>query len=154
VDDLVELRQGTVYDLARTEEQWDLVLFMGVLYHLRHPLLALDIVGRRVARLLVLQTLTMPGDQRLEAPPDLPLGKRMRLLEPGWPKLAFVENKLADDESNWWAPNAAGVEAMARSAGLEPVSHPAHEVWICRPRGEFLHRAELGAAAQALARGY
>jgi tRNA (mo5U34)-methyltransferase len=152
VDELVELRQGTVYDLARTEERWDLVLFMGVLYHLRHPLLALDIVGRRVARLLVLQTLTMPGDQRLEAPPDLPLGKRTRLLEPGWPKLAFVENKLADDESNWWAPNAAGVEAMARSAGLEPVSHPAHEVWICRPRGEFLHRAELEAAAQALAR--
>ncbi|MGI9110773.1 MAG: methyltransferase domain-containing protein, partial [Gaiellaceae bacterium] len=31
LDDLVELRRGTIYDLAETDEQWDLVLFMGVL---------------------------------------------------------------------------------------------------------------------------
>ena len=146
LSDLVELRQGTVYDLARTGEEWDLVLFMGVLYHLRHPLLALDVVGRRVRRLLVLQTLTMPGDQRVVPPADLPLDRRVRLLEAGWPKLAFIENKLAEDETNWWAPNAAAVEAMARSAGLEPVSQPAHEIWLCRPRPDFRHRAELEAA--------
>lgn len=151
VSDRVELRRGTVYDLARTDEQWDLVLFMGVLYHLRHPLLALDLIGRRVRRLLVLQTLTMPGDERAEQPADLPLEQRSRLLQPGWPKLAFVENQLAGDETNWWAPNAAGVEAMARSAGLEPISHPAHEIWICRPMPDFEHGAELEAAGRALA---
>ena len=150
LDRLVEFRQGSVYDLARSREQWDLVLFMGVLYHLRHPLLALDVVGRRVTRLLVLQTLTMPGDQRVVAPRDLPLDRRTRLLEAGWPKLAFVENSLAGDETNWWAPNAAGVEAMARSAGLEPVSQPAHEIWLCRPTGRAEHGAELEAAARAL----
>jgi tRNA (mo5U34)-methyltransferase len=152
LNDLVELRQGTVYDLAHTDEQWDLVLFMGVLYHLRHPLLALDIVGRRVRRLLVLQTLTMPGDQRTVAPVDLPLDRRARLAEPGWPKVAFIENKLAEDETNWWAPNAAAVEAMARSAGLDPISQPSHEIWLCRARGQFRHGPELDSAADALTR--
>jgi tRNA (mo5U34)-methyltransferase len=147
----VEFRKGTVYDLARTDECWDLVLFMGVLYHLRHPLLALDVVGRRFRRLLVLQTLTMPGDERAEQPDDLPLERRSRLREPGWPKAAFIEHCLAGDETNWWAPNAAGVEAMARSAGIDPFSHPAHEIWICRPSGEAPDEGELTAALRAVA---
>ena len=148
LDDRVEFRPETVYDLADADEQWDLVLFMGVLYHLRYPLLALDLVARRARRLLVLQTLTMPGDERVEPPVNLPLGKRERLLEPGWPKMAFVERKLADDETNWWAPSAAAVEAMARSAGLRPVAHPAHEIWICAPDGRFEHEDELRAATR------
>jgi len=146
VADRVVFRHGTVYDLARTHERWHLVLFMGVLYHLRYPLLALDLVARTVQRLLVLQTLTMPGDQRVEPPADLDIEERERMLEPGWPKVAFVERKLAGDKTNWWAPNAAAVEAMARSAGLEIVAHPGHEIWLCRPRGSFVHGAELRAA--------
>ncbi len=38
----IELRELSVYDVARLGERFDLVLFLGVLYHLRHPLLALD----------------------------------------------------------------------------------------------------------------
>jgi tRNA (mo5U34)-methyltransferase len=129
----VTFRQGTVYDLADTDEQWDLVLFMGVLYHLRHPLLALDAVAAATRRTLVLQTLTMPGDARVAAPPDLDIDDRRRLLDPGWPVMAFIEHRLAGDGTNWWAPNAACVEAMARSAGLRIDGHPAHELWICSP---------------------
>ena len=40
----IEFRQLSVYDVARLGERFDLVLFMGVLYHLRHPLLALDLI--------------------------------------------------------------------------------------------------------------
>ena len=145
----VELRQGTVYDLARTSERWDLVLFMGVLYHLRYPLLALDAVSGVVGRTLILQTLTAPGDERVDAPADLSIASRERLREPGWPTMAFLEGKLEDDETNWWAPNAAGVEAMARSAGFEIADHPAHEIWVCRPRAPRAHAAELAAAAGA-----
>jgi tRNA (mo5U34)-methyltransferase len=145
----VEFRQGTVYDLARTPERWDLVLFMGVLYHLRHPLLALDAVAGVVGRMLVLQTLTVPGEERVDAPPNLSIDARELLRERGWPMMAFLEHELADDETNWWAPNSAGVEAMARSAGLEVVDHPAHEIWICRPRTPFPHAEELAAASGA-----
>lgn len=55
--DRVEFKPMQVYDLAHTEETFDLVLFMGVFYHLRYPLLALDIVAQKVKRLLVFQTL-------------------------------------------------------------------------------------------------
>jgi tRNA (mo5U34)-methyltransferase len=131
----VELRRGTVYDLVGTEERWDLVLFMGVLYHLRHPLLALDAVAAATGRLLVLQTLTMPGDARAEPPRDLDIDERNRMLEHGWPVMAFIEHELAGDDTNWWAPNVACVEAMVRSSGLRVDAHPAHEIWLCSPGG-------------------
>src|SRR4051812_24857493 len=51
-----------VYELARSAERFDLVWFMGVFYHLRYPLLALDLLAQRTRRLMMFQTLTMPGD--------------------------------------------------------------------------------------------
>jgi len=129
----VEFRQGSVYDLVEIGGTFDVVLFMGVLYHLRYPLLALDIVAERVGGKLVLQTLTMPGSEPALVPENLPIGERERLLEPGWPRAAFVERRLAGDPTNWWAPDAACVEAMARSAGLRVSERPGHEIWICEP---------------------
>jgi tRNA (mo5U34)-methyltransferase len=129
----VRFRRRQVYDLARDERRYDLVLFMGVLYHLRHPLLALDLVAARTNTMLVLQTLTMPGDAAIEPPDDLSLGERERLLDPGWPAMAFIERRLADDWTNWWAPNLACLEAMARSGGLAVIARPDEETLICRP---------------------
>ena len=60
-NDRIEFRRGSVYELADLHERFDVVLFLGVLYHLRHPLLALDLVSERVGDRLILQTLTMPG---------------------------------------------------------------------------------------------
>jgi tRNA (mo5U34)-methyltransferase len=144
--DRVEFRRMQVYELARIDERFDLVLFMGVLYHLRYPLLALDLVAEKVERLLVLQTLTMPGDEVAAPPQDLPIEERGAMLEAGWPKLAFIERSLAGDPTNWWAPNEAAVEAMARSAGLEVVERPGHEIYLCRPAGGRGAGAEVDAA--------
>jgi tRNA (mo5U34)-methyltransferase len=141
----VELRRMSVYDLARSRERFDLVLFMGVLYHLRYPMLGLDVAAEKARRLLVLQTLTAPGLEVVSPPADLPLEERARLLEPGWPVVAFVERSLAGDPTNWWAPNHAAVEAMARAAGLEVVERPGHELYVCRPSGRP-DRSELEAA--------
>jgi tRNA (mo5U34)-methyltransferase len=151
LDDRVELRRQTVYDLARSDETFDVVLFMGVLYHLRHPLLALDAVAARTTRLVVLQTLTVETDRRRAAQrgfANLDWDERERLLEPGWPSMVFVENRLFGDPTNWWVPNHAAVEAMARSAGLEIVDRPAPELWLCRPADAAGRvRDELRAAA-------
>jgi len=46
----VEFRNLSVYDVGELGETFDLVIFMGVLYHLRHPLLALDLIYEHVAR--------------------------------------------------------------------------------------------------------
>ena len=134
LEDSIEFRRMEVYDLGAVGETFDLVFFMGVLYHLRHPLLALDVVAARTRGTLVLQTLTLPGDDVVEPPPDLPIGERERMLEPGWPVMAFVENSLAGDPTNWWVANAAAVEAMVRSAGMRVVSRPGHEMWVCTHR--------------------
>jgi tRNA (mo5U34)-methyltransferase len=146
----IEFRKLSVYDVGALGERFDIVIFMGVLYHLRHPLLALDIVAAKARRLLVVQTLTAPGDEEADPPDDLPIDRRRELLRPGWPKMAFVERRLAGDPTNWWAPTHACVEAMARSAGLEVVARPGHEIYVCRPHGlpEDV-AAELAAATGA-----
>jgi tRNA (mo5U34)-methyltransferase len=128
--DRTEFRQMQVYDLRTLDERFDLVWFMGVLYHLRYPLLALDLVAEKVDRLMMFQTLTMPGDDVELPPADLSIGEREAMQQPGWPKMAFIEHRLAGDPTNWWAPNHACVEAMLRSAGLEP-ERIAHETYRC-----------------------
>jgi len=129
----IEFRRMQLYDLAREPRQYDLVWFMGVLYHLRHPLLALDILRRRTRKLLMLQTLTMPGEDAVEPPSDFPIEDRARLLADGWPRMAFIEERMSGDPTNWWAPDHACVEAMLRSAGFRVRERVAHETYLCEP---------------------
>ncbi len=54
--------------------------------------------------------------------------------------MVFVENKYSNDETNWWIPNRAGMEAMLRSSGFTILEHPEEEVFVCRrgTRSEFV----------------
>ncbi|MCU7495053.1 MAG: TIGR04290 family methyltransferase [Ignavibacteria bacterium] len=131
----VKFRKMQIYDLAHSGTTYDMVVFMGVFYHLRYPLLALDIVAQKFKKLLLFQTLTMPGEEVMEMVDDLPIENREVMLNSGWPKMAFIENSLAGDATNWWAPNHAAVEAMLRSGGLEVVKRPDHEVYLCTHSG-------------------
>ncbi|MFC6997482.1 TIGR04290 family methyltransferase [Rufibacter roseus] len=133
LDDKVEFKQMQVYDVAHLEEKFDLIWYMGVLYHLRYPLLSLDILSQKVTRLMVFQTLTMPGEEVTKLPEDIDFHGREIMLENGYPKMAFIENKLAGDVTNWWAPNHACIEAMLRSCGLKVTQRPGHEVYLCEP---------------------
>lgn len=154
VRDKITLKKSHVYNLGIIEDSYDIVLFLGVFYHLRYPLLALDILAKKVEKYLVFQTLTMPGEKEFKAPPDLKLTDRKIMMHPGWPKMAFIERKLEGDPTNWWAPNGAAVEAMLRSAGLIVEKRPAHEIYICGvnedARIKQIQEAELSAAIQSL----
>lgn len=134
--DQVTFRQMQVYDLAHEEDAYDLVLFMGVFYHLRYPMLGLDIVTQKVKRLLVFQSLTMPGEEIYTETYGLQLEDRAVMQESGWPKLAFLEHDFADDYTNWWAPNRACVEALLRSSGMRLLTRPGHEIYLCEPDPE------------------
>jgi tRNA (mo5U34)-methyltransferase len=131
--DRVRFERMQVYDLVRHRQRFDLVLFMGVLYHLRYPMLGLDIVCQKVKQLMVFQTLTMPGKSVFENTYDADFDQRQLLARKGWPKMAFIEHRFAGDPTNWWAPNHAGVEAMLRSAGMKVAGRPGHELYLCEP---------------------
>jgi tRNA (mo5U34)-methyltransferase len=129
----IEFRRLSVYDIAALAERFDVVLFMGVLYHLRHPLLALDLLHQHATRdLLVFQSMLRGADEVEPLARDYPFTETDVFDAPGYPKLHFVEHKYTGDETNWWIPNRAAAEAMLRSAGFEVIAHPEREVFICR----------------------
>jgi tRNA (mo5U34)-methyltransferase len=129
--DRLEFIEGDVYQLINSDRKFDLVWFTGVFYHLRYPSLALDLVRRATTRYMMFQSMTMPGPAESHVPADLPLDAREAMLDDSWPKMAFIEKRVANDASNWWAPNAACVEAMLRSAGFQVIDRPEHEFYWC-----------------------
>lgn len=140
----VEFRKVSVYDLASLGEKFDLVLFMGVFYHLRHPLLALDIIHEHVARdLLVFQSMQRGSEAVEPLADDYQFWQTQIFEREGYPKMFFVEKKYSGDPTNWWIPNRACVEGILRSSGFEILSHPEAEVFICR-------RVELRDGSQAV----
>jgi tRNA (mo5U34)-methyltransferase len=129
----VEFHQLTVYEAPQLHERFDVVLFLGVLYHLRHPLLALDVIHEHLADDLLLCQSMLRGSADV-APPqaDYPFADTEIFDRPDFPRMHFVEKKYAGDPTNWWIPNRACLEAMLRSAGFAILLHPVPEVFLCR----------------------
>ena len=128
-----EFRNLSVYEVGALGERFDLVIFMGVLYHLRHPLLALDLIHEHVAGdLLLFQSMQRGATEAMTPAHDYPFTETAVFDDPAWPKLHFIEHRYSSDPSNWWAPNAAAAEAMLRSAGFAVLEHPEQEVYLCR----------------------
>jgi tRNA (mo5U34)-methyltransferase len=100
---------------------FDVVLFLGVLYHLRHPLLALERVASVTRRLLIVETVVdFVGVRR--------------------PAMAFYPNReLNDDPTNWWAPNPPAMQALLQSVGFDAVRT------IGTPAGALFRAARAGA---------
>ena len=79
---------------------FDLVLFLGVLYHMRHPLLALERLASVTRGQLILQT-------------------QVDLVAVTRPAMAFYEGaEFNNDPTNWCGPNPAAVVAMLRTVGF------------------------------------
>ena len=128
----IEFRQMDVYDVSSLRERFDLVLFMGVLYHLRHPLLALDLLYEHaVGELLVFQSLLRGSPAIAAVKKNYPFSDESAFKKDGYPSMYFVEHCYAGDPTNWWIPNRACVEAMLRSSGFRILERPEDEVYIC-----------------------
>ena len=139
--DAIEFRNLSVYDVAALGEKFDVVIFMGVLYHLRHPLLALDLIHEHVAGdMLIFQSLQRGSSNVASLEADYPFEETDIFHESGYPKLHFVEREYAHDWTNWWVPNRACAEAMLRSAGFAIETRAEDEVYICR-RSEMPYAA-------------
>src|SRR5262245_18105189 len=117
------VRDCTVDVLALDAGQlgtFDFVLFLGVLYHMRHPLLALEKVASLARGMLVVET-------------------HLDMLDAPTPAMAFYPGaELASDPSNWFGPNPACVMAMLRDVGFTqtleiPTASPSRRVFhACR----------------------
>jgi hypothetical protein len=98
--------QCTVYELSSVfDEYFDIVLFWGVLYHLRHPLLALDELRSVTGTTLSLETAiadgALPHDVRAE------------------PLVSFFrDDDLGRDPSNWFVPTARTLADWVSSSGF------------------------------------
>ena len=116
----VEYRQASVYDLdPATFGMFDLVLFAGVLYHLRHPLLALDRVRSVCRGMAIIETQVCDGwfvgaDAGVTSLASLSsdlVNVPVAQFYPG--------SELNGDPSNWFSPNHAAFVAWVNSSGFE-----------------------------------
>src|SRR3954464_718788 len=104
----IEFRKMSVFDIGSLRETFDLVLFMGVFYHLRHPLLALDLIHEHVAGdLLLFQSMQRGSNEAPMIAEDYPFSETGMFEQPGYPRMCFIERKYAGDPTNWWVPNRA-----------------------------------------------
>jgi tRNA (mo5U34)-methyltransferase len=82
---------------------FDVVLFLGVLYHMRHPLLALERAAAVTSGLLIVET-------------------AVDLIDVDRPALAFYPgSELNADPTNWFGPNPAALGAMLRATGFDTI---------------------------------
>ena len=113
----------SVYDIDQLEEEYDVILLLNVLYHLRHPALALDLIYEKLAPggLLLLKSY-FHQDIRFK---KLGFGFDLTKLPLG---RFFESNELNNDPSNWWGLNWRCIEAMLRSAGYKNVTKTAQHM--------------------------
>ena len=129
----IEFEKRSVYEVEEIAGQFDYVLFMGLFYHLRYPLFALDKVIKKVAGKLVFQTMVRGVERIRRWENDYPFWNEEIFREPDFPAMYFIEQSYSNDPTNWWIPNVAGVEGMLRSSGLKILERPESETWICAP---------------------
>lgn len=84
---------------------FDVVLFLGVLYHTQNPLVVLQKVASLTRETVVIEPEAM----------EVPGAGDMLLCE------LFPSNELNGDYSNWWAPNMRALQGLVRAAGLKRV---------------------------------
>jgi tRNA (mo5U34)-methyltransferase len=105
----VEAVECEVLDISPSKlGTFSIVLFLGVLYHMRHPLLALEKVAAVTDELLIVESHIIGGEVHV-------------------PMMRFYPHgELNGDVSNWWGPNAACVRAMLHDVGFANI-HQTHE---------------------------
>ena len=127
--------QGNVYELSRLiSGKFDIIVFFGVWYHLKHPLIAFNEISKLLSAdgLLLLEGECLrnyaefPGGMDGENPSDL-----VRVMaESSLPITLFYSDRYKGDKTNWFVPNLACIREWLHSSGFELTSH---EFWDSYP---------------------
>lgn len=133
----VQYQQRTIWDLSRAVDgEFDIVLCLGLLYHLRDPLAALDLVRSLCRGTLYLETAVLhPASSKVFND----IGKWSAAVADfdTIPLMQFLPGRVANnDPTNFWLPNAACLKAMLEESNftVEHVTvHGARAVAVARP---------------------
>lgn len=115
----VRFKQGAAYNLDPRElGTFDVVLFFGVLYHLRYPLLAIDQIRRIANGVVYAESLVIDQRFLVDGTDFQPLAKYDEALVrvPLWQ--FYKSNEMSGDFSNWFGPNIQAVLDAFESAGM------------------------------------
>jgi len=121
----IDYRMMDAHRVADTREAFDLVVFAGVLYHLKNPLQVIEDVGQICRDAVLVESEVIADDPRncvyvRQGPPG---NVAVRPCQKGIMK--FIErDELNGDGSNWWVPDAECVLGMLRTAGFKHFSVP------------------------------
>ncbi len=121
-DSSIEYRDMSVYALSSESiGNFDIVLFLGVLYHLRHPLLALEALRKSLApngtlyiNTLILDNFLYLGSEQSKSLKEM----APALLEiPLWQQISGAT--LSGDITNQFVPNVAAIHQSLADTNLE-----------------------------------
>jgi len=130
---------NNIYDfLFSNQKKYDYVLFVGLMYHLRYPLLVLDRLFELTREKLIFQTAlsitSFPAESsNLEIPDNFGIEEKNLFQHPEFPKMHFIEKNFNDDFSNWWICNFEGAQSLIRSAGFRILKR-SENIFICEPK--------------------
>ena len=115
----VDFRVLSAYNLATLDRKFDVILFMGVFYHLRHPLVALEAARAVCSGTMIFQTITTPHHKTVseldrETTDNIHLHSSI-FSDEQFPAMHFVEGTLDSDPTCWFIPNLQAVAAILRS---------------------------------------
>ena len=118
----VEFIQGSVYELSpEIHGTFDVVFFLGVFYHLRYPLLALDRIREVTKQYVLLETCCMDNGLVLADRTSIPLADvDRRLTEIPLYRFYRYDELNPGDFSNCFSPNRRAVEDALWTAGFRP----------------------------------
>ena len=145
--DHVRYVQGSVYDLDTFDlGMFDVVLFLGLIYHLRHPLLALDKIYDLCSEVMLVDSPIIDDivfDRTLnENARNFYLERKAEVH--ALPLLYYTEGAETGDDYNWFLPNRLAFLSLVRSSGFNITDHvdSGGWCWISTRKGQ--RRFELG----------
>ncbi len=139
---IVSRLEMSVYDLHPLSQHFDVVFFFGTIYHLKHPLLALEKISA-----------ICDGEIYIESAVCDDYSPYRGGLNHGYPNNDMVTEfypgpQYGNNPSNWWAPTLQCLGAMVESVGFKAI-----EAWplVEQPRGlphcrGFVYGSKTGAA--------
>jgi tRNA (mo5U34)-methyltransferase len=127
----IELQQTSVYELASLGA-FDIVVCLGVLYHLKHPLYALEQISTACRSTLYFQSVVRGSVDDFEPAADYDVSEREVFTRPEFPKLFFTEQSVNGDSSNWWFATHSCLKAMLRVSGFPRIQSTTDpEIFVC-----------------------